>query len=257
MSFSIPVQTADGKITLLDVVQANSGDQYAIRVQTADGKESLISAFPVTATDEYCIIVQTADGKEVLVSLGGEREYQVVLAPTNFQASESSFRIKMNTDSSFIGYSRSWRSAGFPPTDTDPMTEPLWTWPDPNAGKWCMQLFNDGEIIHDFDLGGSRGDRVGINQGTTQPTFYEYLSSLTVFTTTNFTIPDGIKINVFDWVDAGIDINCDIFYQRAANPNVEIGILVDAEILAHGNYTFQSGVTGLTPEIALEPGPPT
>ena len=69
MSFSIPVQTADGKITLLDVVRANSGDQYAIRVQTADGKETLARVAPATSSDQYAIQAQTADGKITLVSL--------------------------------------------------------------------------------------------------------------------------------------------------------------------------------------------
>jgi len=66
MTLSIPAQTADGKVTLLECSPASSG--YAIAIQTADGQQSLIEVVPATAGDEYAFRAQTADGKIVLVT---------------------------------------------------------------------------------------------------------------------------------------------------------------------------------------------
>jgi len=106
MSYQIPVQTADGKYSLLECVGTDGPDQYGIRMQTADGKTALIKVVPAS-TDQYCIRAQTADGKIVLVS---PAQVDLGILYSGFQGTEtginqwSGARTDCNADD-FNGYS--------------------------------------------------------------------------------------------------------------------------------------------------------
>jgi len=267
-SLAIPVQTADGKITLLEGVQATNENEYCIPVQTADGKITLLQALPAT-DDVNCIRAQTADGKIVLVQLATPVDYRLsITGGTSWNINSFFLPASEAASDSFVVQ---WLSSSGS-VWIDPLSEPQW-----NVELYPLidyslsfQLFDSSDnILIDY----SNPEIPSYGVGSTRAQFPSELQALgstcVKFKRTKLARrPASVRFYVYRWdtEDQDSDVPCNIKFETLdpdpdgiplASPlwwdfsaSSTPKIILSDNILS-GTYTFPKSVTGWTPKIQL------